>query len=621
LSSRYKASLYLSRYFGYDTGVLMMIISALFVLITFFYVYSFATYFKINTWDMQDRVSYYSYFATYVISRNVDHLLICLAAVAWLHLSLKHRLKFVIATIYGIIALVSAIFGWDVLLDILAIISLPTLIILISINSLTSKKFLISNRSLVINYLAIVGIGTGLLSLSISLQPFYLPDKEIIFLRSIAYEIFLIFIGLSPILLILLILGLPVKMITDASIRTIQKTNNRFTDYFTLAKSKTGLSKKVILILFFMMLSATMVILPHQGVTNKDNQDVGVDTHFYVQEIGALMNTTSVNELLYQTFVTIQHGDRPFTLFFFLIVAKIMPSDDLSYVFDNIPIILGPALVLAVYFLARQLTSNDIASLLSALITAISFQTLVGIYAGSYANWLALIVGYLSVVFLFRSLKRTNKLNVCLFLILLITIFFTHIYTWSILSIVMGIFLLVLLKTKSYERKNIIILLIVLSSSVFLDVIRTTMTGGFSGIAYDISPPFGSIVRLGPEQFSTRWTTIADTTLSYFGSLFGNPIIYALGLYWLIRSKLRDVSTIFIVTFLSIGMIPLFLGNWIVQARVFYDIPFQIPAAIALTYLCQRRNGTLILIAVSIWLVALSIRAVSNFYLVPPPLT
>ena len=208
-----------------------------------------------------------------------------------------------------------------------------------------------------------------------------------------------------------------------------------------------------------------MVVIPHQDVTNKDNKDVGVDTHFYVEEISALMNTTSINELFNQTFITIQHGDRPFTLLLFLMMAKIIPSDNVSYVFDNVPIILGPALVLAVYFLTRQLTSNDITSLLSGFITAISFQNLVGIYAGSYANWLALIVGYLSIAFLFRSLKRTSKLNVGLFLVLLITLFFTHIYTWSILTIVMGIFLLVLLKTKYYERKNIIILLVVLSSS------------------------------------------------------------------------------------------------------------------------------------------------------------
>ena len=366
------------------------------------------------------------------------------------------------------------------------------------------------------------------------------------------------------------------------------------------------------------MLSATMAIIPHQSAINKDNKDVGVDTHYYVEEIAILMNSTSVDDLFNGAFVTIQHGDRPFTLLFFLTVAKFSQSDNLSYVFDNIPIVLGPSLVLVIYFLTRQLTSNDTASLLSAFLTAISFHTLVGIYAGSYANWLALIVGYLSIVFVLRSLKETSRFNVLLFLVLINTALFTHIYTWSILALVIGIFLLVLLKMKYYERRNVLVLLVALSSSVFIDILRTILTGSYSGIGYDISPPFGSIVQLGPEQFSTRWTTIIDTTLSYLGSLFGNSIIYALGLYWLIRSKLRETSMILILTFLSIGIIPLFLGNWILQARVFYDIPFQIPAAIALTYLYQRRNGALILIAVSIWLMALSIRAVTNFYFIAP---
>jgi hypothetical protein len=176
----------------------------------------------------------------------------------------------------------------------------------------------------------------------------------------------------------------------------------------------------------------------------------------------------------------------------------------------------------------------------------------------------------------------------------------------------------VLLKLRYYDRKNVILLLIVLSLSVVIDVIRTTMADVYSGIGYNISPPFGAIVELGPDLYALRWSTVLDTTLNYFGSIFGNSIIYALGLYWLIRSKLKQAPTIFLIIFLSIGIIPLFLGNWIVQARVFYDITFQIPAAIALTYLYQRRGGALILTSVWVWLVAMSIRSVSNFYFIDP---
>ncbi len=567
---------------------------------------------------MQDRVSYTSFFETYVINKTVDHLIITLTTALWFALSLKYKVRFAIATIYGIMALILALLNLEAALDIIVILTLPILSILLIINMLLPSKLLISDRNLVISYFSIIGIGFSLLSLIISLQPLYLPAEELTELRSIAYEIFLISTGLSPVLLILLIFSAPVKIIIDESIRSIRKYNKKFINFMVLPESRTRIRKKIFFLSLFMILSASMAIIPHQGAINKDNKDVGVDTHYYVEEIAILMNSTSVDDLFNGAFVTKQHGDRPFTLLFFLSVAKITHSDNLSYVFDNIPIVLGPCLVLVIYFLTRQLTSNDTASLLSAFLTAISFHTLVGIYAGSYANWLALIVGYLSIVFVLRSLKETSRLNVLLFVVLINTALFTHIYTWSILSLVIGIFLLLLLKMKYYERRSVLVLLIALSSSVFIDVLRTILTGAYSGIGYDLSPPSGSIVQLGPEQFSTRWTTIIDTTLSYLGSLFGNSIIYALGLYWLIRSKLRETSTIFMITFLSIGIIPLFLGNWIVQARVFYDIPFQIPAAIALTYLSQRRNGALILIAVSIWLIALSIRAVANFYFISP---
>jgi hypothetical protein len=105
----------------------------------------------------------------------------------------------------------------------------------------------------------------------------------------------------------------------------------------------------------------------------------------------------------------------------------------------------------------------------------------------------------------------------------------------------------------------------------------------------------------------------------YVGGQFSNFILLALGLYWLFSSNLRKASNIFIVIFLSTGLIPLFAGNWLLQVRVLYNIPFQIPAAIALTYMSNRNHTSrLFLPAIILWLVAASVTVVSNFYLIPP---
>jgi hypothetical protein len=45
--------------------------------------------------------------------------------------------------------------------------------------------------------------------------------------------------------------------------------------------------------------------------------------------------------------------------------------------------------------------------------------------------------------------------------------------------------------------------------------------------------------------------------------------------------------------FLLIRILPLFFGDKVVQSRVFYDMPFHVPAGFALTSIFLSRNGKL----------------------------
>ena len=113
---------------------------------------------------------------------------------------------------------------------------------------------------------------------------------------------------------------------------------------------------------------------------------------------------------------------------------------------------------------------------LLAFLTGIGyFQVSIGIYAGFYANWIALILGYSSLIFFFRFLRTSSKISLSYFLFFLLTTLFSHAYTWSVLIIVMGIFLGVSFLFNSYPRKRIILLLLVVLSSVVIDVVKTMM--------------------------------------------------------------------------------------------------------------------------------------------------
>jgi hypothetical protein len=539
----------------------------------------------------------------------------------WLALSVKGKARFVISGIYIGLTLISISAKLDIILDILALLSVSILIFLLACNRFVPKITILSkdvDTDLSTNYLAIVGFVIAIAGIIASCTSIlFISPSASMSLRNYSYELFVLLCSFSPLLMTILILCLPVKLLFSQSMSFMTKDNKNRSQYVSKSDTnnesgiKTISRTKIIFYLsIFIFLSASIALIPHQPALNKDNRPVGADSQDYVTAIKRSFAYSKYPlEFVKHLFFSEFGGDRPISLLFFYALIEMLKLSP-TYIIDYMPVILGPTLVLVVYFLTFELTSNYTISILAAFLTALSFQTLIGIYAGFYANWFALIIGYSSFVYLFKYLKRPSRSNFIIYFILIILLLFSHVYTWSILAISTTIFLLVMLKLNYYQRRNIILLLLVVLSSLVVDVARFKLTGSTSGIEGDIHL---SYLEMGPKQFISRWNNIIDTTQYFLGGLFGNFIIIALGLYWLFRANYVEAHNIFIVIFLSIGVIPLFLGDWTVQSRVFYNIPFQIPAAIALNYIKQGMKGTMISLAVCIWLTSISIMAVSNF--------
>jgi hypothetical protein len=396
--------------------------------------------------------------------------------------------------------------------------------------------------------------------------------------------------------------------------------------------SGLNLHIKVGFLLLAVIFSVILVLIPQHPLINKENQEIGVDTHYYVTWIEELSNSRSLSDFFYQSFIVQgQDGDRPFSLIFMFLFSRAAGGEDLSQTIEYLPIMLGPGIVLAFYFLTLEIMRNERIALLSAFFAAVSFHTLGGIYAGFYANWFALIVGYISVVFLFRYLRAGRSWDIVVFSILLIAVLFLHVYTWTILAAVAGIFLLTMLvfrsrvrignndndndkKNTSLTRRIIWLLLFAILPSIAVDLSKVLLTGSSGGLEQDVEL---AQTGLGIHQFNLRWEILNVTMHHSLGGVFSNFIILILGLFWVLKSNLREPGTIFMMIFLSAGIVPLFFGSWAIQARVFYDIPFEIPAAIALYYLSRRSNSMLVSFAACTWIGAASLFTVMNYSLVP----
>ena len=391
---------------GYGNSRLSVISSALLCVSSFFYIFTLGSFVKANIFVLQNGITYDTFFDLFVINKSIDHLLIALCLVSWLSLTLVGRLRTVMIIIFGGLVTIGVILGSSlstIILDDIAILSIPVLIIISTYNKFVSKKILNSYYDLLPRYLAILSIAIGITTAIIFVTHLFSVHESSISLRDYAYNIFVLFSSVSPILMVLLIFCFPLKVLANGIMAKLsiypEMPSSNFLSGVVTRRSKS------ICISLIMLLSVILGIVPHLPVVNNNHQLVGSDTSSYVDWQHNLAQSKNVGDLLHKAFVTT--GDRPIALILIFGLVKTLQLDA-SVGIDNLPIILGPALVLVVYFLTRELSSSDKVSLLAALFTAVSFQTLIGAYAGYYANWIALVIGYLGFCVSFQILKKTR---------------------------------------------------------------------------------------------------------------------------------------------------------------------------------------------------------------------
>jgi hypothetical protein len=631
----------LSKDLGYGMPVSSISSGVAFTACIFFYLYTIGSFFRIPIYPLIDRVTVYALFQEYIINQHLDYIIVILATASWFLLSIKNRpIRYYFSIAYAGTGITLALFSPDnIIFDIIALLSLPLIIsvMLYYYHRKRQKNLLNFNAKLTWRYISLAVIAISAIGIVFPvLAVFLTPNFDSYAGDNPANELFLLLSSFSTIYIFLLVFCLGVKVLFKGVLGMLKLdikediSQTLSDDDYEHNKLKT--QTKIGFLVLAMILSVVLVLIPQHPLINQDNQDIGVDTSFYIRWIGELAKSKNVSELIYQSFVVQgQDGDRPLSLIILLLVYQVAGGNNLSEVIEHFPIILGPGIVLAFYLLTLELTRNEKIALIAAFLGAVSFHTLVGIYAGFYANWLALIIGYISIAFLFRYLRTGRLSDIVVFSALLIGVLFFHVYTWTILAAVSGIFLLAMLLVVIWGKKNnndnisnnhfikrrrIIWLLLAILVPIVVDITKVSLTGSSGGLEQDIEL---AQTNFGIEQFNLRFLILDSTMHGSLGGVFSNFIILILGLFWVLKSNMREPRTVFLMIFLSAGLVPLYIGSWTLQVRVLYDMPFEIPAAIALYYISSRSGSILVTLAACTWLVAVSLITVMNYYLVLRP--
>jgi hypothetical protein len=496
---------------------------------------------------------------------------------------------------------------------ILVSISFPTILLFIIMNKILNKHAVSFNLGLAINYISIAGIIIAIISSFTLISSIFLPESQSPAMNFL-YLFFIIISILSPLYLVLIAFSFPISLTFRTLKKRLAKGPSFSTEDFITNKRYLKRSTRFFLLSLIVILSIAVSAIPHLIIVDDDTRTIGTDTKYYVKFLEAIANSSGYEEVFYKAFVTVVSGDRPISLLFFYWLSSMFYQSNFSVSLESLPFLLSPLLVLSSYFLTFYITRNYLTSIFASLI-AIPSHILIGMYAGLYANWFALFWGYIAFIFLFKLIENPKKVNLLIFSVMLIVVLFSHAQTWTIFMYIIGLFTAVLFfKNKRENKKGVLYILFAILPSVLIDVLRLFLIN-FSGISQELNYALNR--EVGIHGLAIIWDNLIETSYLYLAGQIANPIILLLVIYWLYNTKIKASYAIFLMIFFSLYAFPLLFGDEAIQARFFYEIPFQIPAAIALTVLRERIGGFLTF-AICIWLIVMSFYMVTNFDLVIP---
>ena len=611
-------NLYLNQ-LGLDKPYLTRITSICIALLAFFYVFFLSSFFNLNVYVLENRVMYDVTIVNsfYIIDKNFDTLILGILISVLTLLVFKKRLNIAISICIVSLFLYSYLVNDEVIPNLIIIPSFPIFFFLYFLNSFYNVKILSKFNSITLSctYFSIILIILCAYSLGLSFLKIsgYLELKEQI--QDYAYNFFVIISRFSPFIVILISIAIFINIVVNylkKKPRITKIISTKISNFATYQPDSGSILDPRLILILILSFSVLLPIIPQLPTINPDNRYVGVDTFWYVNWTGSFENNDPL-ELLNNAFNEQSHGDRPLSLFIIFVFSKILPFSTVDAI-DNMPIILSPILTLVIYFLTREITNNIKISLLVTFFSTLSYQVLIGIYAGFYANWLGLIFGNLSLIYLLRYLKSYKKINFALFVILITTLVFVHVYTWSIYIITILIFSLISLKLKIVPKRPILLILLTIGLTISIDVVKDVMIGSSGGVQEDIKLTNEFI---GVSNLFILLKNIYESILISHGGIFGNGLVLLVVLLFSIfYLNLRKIPDLLMLSFFSLLIVPIFLGYWNIQVRVLYDIPFQIPFAIALYYLVSATRNTYLLWAFIMLQTSIGIRTLVNFYLI-----
>jgi hypothetical protein len=333
----------------------------------------------------------------------------------------------------------------------------------------------------------------------------------------------------------------------------------------------------VIILSASVFLSIISSLYPYSATINPNSINVGVDIPNYVNYIESINSD-------YNKVFTISNGTRPIIFLLIIGFQKSLNLSTLSAV-RLIPVVIHPLLIISIFFLTIEIVEDKMLASLASFFTACGYQLTVNIYSYYLANTLGLCFIFMSLGFLFKTLKNKNIINLSMTSLFGVLLLFTH--PWTFIQYISAALLLTIITyilhrdIYNEQFQTLIIYLIIL---FLFEIIKIQLiyTGGTlsttSGVVNNI---------IGFDKF---WYNNIFIFRYRYGGLLSNLVVMGLAIIGLYKMKLEDVMGKYFIGFLFLTSLFYLIGDQSIKCRLFYNIPIGLFASLGFVGFYKSQN-------------------------------
>jgi hypothetical protein len=394
-----------------------------------------------------------------------------------------------------------------------------------------------------------------------------LPVQFTHYFAEMELQFFSVFSGLSPLLVLVLLISPPVALLLD------RDGSYRLLSLPKLMPQFLGGSTGSVLLGTGILISIVAATYPLSPTLNPGFEPYSVDFEAYRTALGNLADQGFSASLC--------TPDRVLSYAFIYAFYR-MSGLSVSATVMYLPVLLGPFLVLVTYLLGKEILKEPILAGLSSLFAATSYTITVGMFAGLYANWLANCFLVLFLCLFVRWNRTHSILTYMLMTAASLMTLLSHTYTWSLLMASALLYLVTNMRRymHSHTFLNGLRFLLFLIVNFAADLLRSHLLN--AGSSYEASRSLlGSslsimnLLEINKNLFTTFHRYAA-------GFLANTPILLLSILSYSLHVGSEDFQRL-LSCMLSVSTFLILFGKSVsVQSRVLYVLPFPILSVLGL---------------------------------------